>query len=62
MTSWIRALLANIFIALILILLIIILKRFKQHILKYLNFLIALTVGILLGMVFLKFIPEVLEL
>lgn len=61
MTVFTNTLLANLVIWATLIWLIFILRIFKKQILKYLDFFTALTVWVLLWMVFLWFLPEMVE-
>ncbi len=56
-----QSLIANLIIWSTLILLIFILRLFKKQLIKYLDFFIAMTVWILLWMIFLWFLPEIIH-
>lgn len=58
---FVNALLGNIIIWLFLVLLIFIISKFKKILLKYIEYITALTVWLLIWIVFLWFIPEVIE-
>jgi zinc and cadmium transporter len=60
MTPFLAALAVNIFIAIILISIIIILKPFRVFLTKHINILTTITVGIIFFLVFLEFIPELI--
>ncbi len=56
-----QSLIANLIIWSTLVLLLFILRLFKKQLVKYLDFFIAMTVGILLWMIFLWFLPEIIH-
>jgi len=57
--SFLYALIANLVIATILILLILIFKKAENALTRWIDYLIALTVGLLLGIIFLHLLPEI---
>ncbi len=61
MDIYILALIANIVLAMGILIIIFLLKKLESLFLKYINFLIALTVGLLLWIVFIWFFPELIE-
>ena len=61
MSTFINTVIANLVIWSVLVLLIFVLRIFKKQILKYLDFFTALTVWVLLWMIFLGFLPEIIS-
>ncbi|MCK9467522.1 MAG: hypothetical protein M0P94_04315 [Candidatus Absconditabacterales bacterium] len=61
MTIFVSTLIGNIVIGVILVALIFVLRFFKKQLIKYIDYFTAITVGVLLGVVFLGFLPEIIE-
>lgn len=61
MTTFLYALIANVIIWIAMVCLIFILRLYKNKIVKYLSYFTAITVWILLWIIFISFIPEIIE-